>query len=69
MAAGLTPPVRGLMPCMGGWCPVRATCAHYYASGMEPPVERLCEGGYLAQAHPLVPEGMQCALTAGGCGM
>ena len=33
-----------ILPCMGGWCQVRESCAHYTAPiipGMDP-VERLC---------------------------
>lgn len=34
-----------MIPCMGGWCPKRQSCANYHSPSHQPPAERLCYKG------------------------
>jgi hypothetical protein len=47
-------PSLGTPPCMGGWCPVRATCARYHDTDSPwRPAERLCRDDSFAAWKPI----------------
>lgn len=47
----------GLIPCMGGWCAARETCAHFHQPAWRQPAERLC--GATDEPVPVKPRGRQ----------